>query len=425
MKPKFIIFSFIVILISFILLDLSANLLKIRPLLWKNSFYSYLNVGWYTWHGADFRFENEVHAQQINKFKTRGNDPDPILKKNIILLGDSYVETSHKKENMPENFLKNNFENTAVISFGSWGWANDQQLIHLKNNIHQLKKPDVILWFQLNDISDNSTKHGFLGSKPTYNFEIKNGETILVGPHKMPGKNYFEYSYTYRALNKLKDKYKLKNEKKITSYFLKCSLDKENYYDKADLLDLYYTKDRYEKTKKIYEFKDKPYNLTNNKEFLEFSKWKEKNVKNYLTYNKKKSLANGSHEFSDPFKFNRKIISKKEKENEILTSLLLNEIQEITNKNGGNFYLFFIKKKHLNPFPTDTKYKICHNEKEIEYSNLNFDMKLSRIFKGLKNIYVLNLSDFGNEYYDLFDGHLNIEANKFVMKKLSDFIKEN
>ena len=32
---------------------------------------------------CDFRLENEVHAQQTKKFKTRGNYPDPSSKRKI------------------------------------------------------------------------------------------------------------------------------------------------------------------------------------------------------------------------------------------------------------------------------------------------------------------------------------------------------
>ena len=50
MKKLLIIFP---IVFTIIFVEIIANLAKIRPLLWKNDFYSNLNVGWYTWHGAD------------------------------------------------------------------------------------------------------------------------------------------------------------------------------------------------------------------------------------------------------------------------------------------------------------------------------------------------------------------------------------
>ena len=40
-----------------------------------------LNVGWYTWHGADHLYENEIHKKQTNGFLTRGKKPDKKIKK--------------------------------------------------------------------------------------------------------------------------------------------------------------------------------------------------------------------------------------------------------------------------------------------------------------------------------------------------------
>ena len=187
-----------------IVCDIIGNLAKIRPLLWKNTFYSYLNVGWYTWRGADHLYENEIHKKQTNGFLTRGTKPDKKIKNNIILLGDSYVETSHRLNEMPENYLRNNLNNINVISFASWGWATDQQYIHLKKYINEIKPNHVILWFSMNDLKGNKSMHGSMGSKPTFSLKKdKNNNYHLSGPNRMPGKNYFEYSYSYRAINKL------------------------------------------------------------------------------------------------------------------------------------------------------------------------------------------------------------------------------
>ena len=67
MLKKFILAT-VSIIFTIIVCDVIANLTKIRPLLWKNSFYSYLNVGWYTWHGADHGYVNEKHKEQTNGF---------------------------------------------------------------------------------------------------------------------------------------------------------------------------------------------------------------------------------------------------------------------------------------------------------------------------------------------------------------------
>ena len=115
MKKFFLLILQVVICITIV--DIGGNLAKIRPLLWKNSYYSYLNVGWYTWHGADHLYENEIHKKQTNGFLTRGKEPDKKIKNNIVILGDSAIETSHKLNEMPESYLRSNLSKTNIISF--------------------------------------------------------------------------------------------------------------------------------------------------------------------------------------------------------------------------------------------------------------------------------------------------------------------
>ena len=116
------------ILLSIIALDLLCNFIELRPKKWSNDL---LSNGWYTWNGADHI--DKPHNTQTNGFKTR--EKKPKNKKKIILLGDSMIETSHKLTEMPENFLEKYLPNFSVISFGSWGWGQDQQLLHLKKYI--------------------------------------------------------------------------------------------------------------------------------------------------------------------------------------------------------------------------------------------------------------------------------------------------
>ena len=127
------------IVFTIIIVDLIGNLFNLKPRLfiekqrlWMRSNYTNLYVGWYTWHGADHLYENEIHKEQTNGFLTRGKKPDNKIKNNIILIGSSGVETNHRLNEMPENYLRNYLSNTNVISFGSWGWGKDQQYIHLK-----------------------------------------------------------------------------------------------------------------------------------------------------------------------------------------------------------------------------------------------------------------------------------------------------
>ena len=427
MKKIFIIFFSLILTITFF--ELVANFANLRPLLWKNSFYSYLNVGWYTWHGADHLYENEIHKKQTNGFLTRGTKPDKKLKNNIILLGDSFIETSHRLNEMPENYLRNNLNNTNIISFASWGWATDQQYIHLKKYINEIKPNHVILWFSMNDIQDNKIKHGFLGSKPTFSLKKdKNNNYYLSGPNRFPGKNYFEYSYIYRVIDKLIDRYKLKNYRSYFDYLKSCeNNNSSDYVSKDELLNNYYNIKRYEKDKLIATHFEKPYGRkpADINTYPSFKEWKKNAYSNFLIQSKEGSLIYSEEYLMDPFKNNRLITSDEEREKEILTNKLLLKIQDLTNEHQASFHIVFSSLPEVYKAFNDNKvYRYCFKNREFVYSNQAFNQKLDRIFKGINNVFIINLGDFRLRNHDLFDGHFSREANKYVMKKTSEYIKE-
>ena len=69
----------------------------------------------------------------------------------------------------------------------------------------------------------------------------------------------------------------------------------------------------------------------------------------------------------------------------------------------------------------DELVKICFRGIELEYSNKNADKKLELIFDGIENIYITNnMPKFGDNFEDMFDGHLNNDANNYQMKELSE-----
>ncbi len=333
------------IIFTIIVGDIIANLAKIRPLLWKNPYYSYLNVGWYTWDGTDHQQVNEIHKEQTNGFLTRGKKPDKKIKKNIILLGDSYVETSHRLNEMPENYLRSYLNKTNVISFGSWGWSTDQQYIHLKKYINEIKPNHVILWFSMNDLKENKYTHGFLGSKPTFNLKKdKNNNYYLSGPNKMPGKNYFEYSYIYRVINKLANKFKLKNYRSYFDYLKSCENNNSNdYVNKDEFLNKYYNIKMYEREKLISTHFEKTYGTkpTNINTFPSFEEWKKDSYSNFLVVNQQRSQIYFEEFLDDHFENNKLIISNEERKKEILTNKLLLKIQDLTNKHHASFHIIF------------------------------------------------------------------------------------
>jgi hypothetical protein len=426
MKKFLIIFS---IVFAIIIAEIIANLAKIRPLLWKSSFYSFLNVGWYTWHGADHLYENEIHKEQTNGFLTRGAKPDKKIKKNIILLGDSVIETSHRLNEMPENYLRNYLNKTNVISFASWGWATDQQYIHLKKYINKIKPDHVILWFSVNDLMGNKHKQGFLGLKPTFGLKKdKNNNYYLSGPNKLPGKNYFEYSYFYRVINKLVGRYKLKNYKSYFDYLESCeNNNSSDYVNKDELLNNFYNIKMYERRKLVNTHFEKPYGRkpADINTYPSFEEWKKNYYSNFLNLILEDSQVLSVEYLEDPLKGNRLIISDEEREKEILTNKLLLKVQDLTNEHQASFHIIFpFLPEHYKPFNDNKVYRYCFNNREFVYSNEAFDQKLNRIFTNINNVFIANLGDFRLRNHDLFDGHLSREANKYVMKKLSEYIRE-
>jgi hypothetical protein len=122
---------------------------------------------------------------------------------------------------------------------------------------------------------------------------------------------------------------------------------------------------------------------------------------------------------------NRLIISREMEEKEILTNKLLLKIQDLTNKHQASLHIMFVLyPEHYKSFKDDKVYRYCFKNREFIYSNGAFDQKLNRIFEGINNVFITSLDGFNLRKYDLFDGHPSREANKYVMKKLSEYIRE-
>ena len=424
MKKKTLIINLIIFFFLIILADFFANTLKLRPLLWKSSVYSYLKNGWYTWNGADHLYEKEIHSKQTNGFKTRGLKPNKKINKNIILLGDSFLETSHKISEMPERYLRDIITDSNVISFGSWGWGNDQQLLHLEKYIKEIKPKKVVLFFQLNDLRENISKHGFVGSKPTFTLKKKKDNFILKRPYLILEKNYLEYSYFYRAANKVLNKVKLKKQKHILDIANECDKKKDSYDNLENELKKVFDKKYYLRGVEISNSALKPYGKLNKPIVETFNKWQKNQIQNFLKYNKRMSLANNIHSFYDPLEYTSEIMTPIKKKKELVTNLLLNEIQKVAIKNNSDFYVINIYyKKFQRPLSSEKQFVFCKEGKELIYSNKAYDDMIKRVFKNIK--YTLNINieeEFGFKNYDFFDGHPNNNANKFLMEKVANFI---
>ena len=397
------------ILLPIIALDLLSNFMELRPKKWADDL---LSNGWVTWNGADHI--DKPHNTQTNGFETRGKVPKN--KKKIILLGDSMIETSHKLTEMPENFLEKYLPNFSVISFGSWGWGQDQQLLHLKKYIKSIKPDIVVLWFVSNDLDNNINEIGFLGIKPT--FSIKNNKLIYPSV-SMGEKTYFYYlhkSYFFRVFDSLKRRIIKKN---FFSNDLSEKCNQNFTYDKyEDLAKNLFNKNEYEKSKYISENKPKPHG-GKTIELPKFNIWQKNSIK--------KVTENFNKNISDVFVWNKESINNNEIKEIELTNFLLKEIEKLTIENNAEFLIFFplYDYKRYFPFENDKKYIVCKKGIEFTYENKNIYKRADLIFEGIKNTYILENvleKNINPRWYDKFDGHPSKETNDYYMKKLSQKI---
>ena len=294
----------------------------------------------------------------------------------------------------------------------------------MEKYIKQIKPEKVVLFFQVNDLKENISRHGFLGSKPTFFLEQKKDELILKRPFLILKKNYLEYSYFYRTLNKIINRINLKKQKHFLDIANKCN-KKINDYDNLETeLKKLFDKNYYLKTKNIANSPKKPYGKPNTPMNETFDEWQKNQIQKFLKYNKKTSLANYIHSFNDGLYYTSEVITPIRKKGELITNRLINEIQKVVIENNSDFYLINIyHKKFHRPLSSEKQCVFCYEGKELTYSNKAYDDMIKRVFKGIK--YVLNINieeEFGFENYDFFDGHLNNEANKFVMVRVAEFI---
>jgi hypothetical protein len=124
-----------------------------------------------------------------NQIGFRGHRFDPTADVRVVLLGDSQVEAyGVALDDMPERQLRRTVSElmgttVSVLSIGSSGWGQDQELLALQAHINAVRPSAVVLWFsEANDVWNNTFPTHFPkdGSpKPTFWLE----GTKLAGPN--------------------------------------------------------------------------------------------------------------------------------------------------------------------------------------------------------------------------------------------------
>lgn len=398
---KIVLFVFFFLILLVIIVDIFANILKIRP-----------TETAYGWKNSHSTYESIQKTITTNEFGTR--DTKKIKsKKNIILLGDSNIETSHDSEKMPAIILENYLEDEYnVYSLGSWGWGNDQQLLLLREVIEKIDPEFVILWASYNDFSDNYHNIGFRGEKPTFrisdDFEIR--EPFFPKVRKLLASSWF-----YRVMVRIKLKYNLKKltlENQIISSNESCP---EREFNDLVLSDKFFD----------FDFKYKAYlgeGIKNHRlEGLEDGSSKvskEQYIKGF-SYN---ITLNRNSNSIDRYYFFRENMNILEKKKQFLTKYLVEEIQKVSNDHKAKFILFTIN-NYNETFKTDNIYTICRKGKKINYSNLFREKYINDTYKNIKYKTKLKIPR-GAIYYDSFDGHPNYEYNKKAVELIYKKIKE-
>ena len=384
--------SSLVFLTLLLITDLLANILNIRPI---NS-----NFGWLHSHQTYKDVQKKIN---FNEYGTR-DEPKKINKRNIILLGDSAVETSHSAEKMPARLIENELDQEFnVYSFGSWGWGTDQQLLMLKKSIKKINPEYVILIFSYNDFTDNYYNIGFNGEKPT--FKLINNK--LQYPKMDNLKKYLNYSWYYRVSYRiyLKFYHKLFTDKKnkILSG-IKCD-GKKKYLSQREILNSVYDWD-YAYSMHLHLSDEK--NIMNKEDFI--------NSFNFFLRDN-----NYDNEIDKLGRF-RESKNIKEIYKQKITSALLQEIKKISENNRSKFILSY-DLAYNDMFKTENIHSICINNYEVNYSNKFLIDYLNKTFEGIDNLVPYKI-ERGEFYYDDFDGHKNTATNKKMVKKIVEKIKE-
>jgi len=358
------------------------------------------DYGWSTWAGSD-HLSNEPHSIQVNQFGFRGQPFNSESPTNIILLGDSQVETSHKLSEMPERYLSDALGKRIgsvpnVISIGSWGWGTDQQYLALKEHIDVIKPAYVVLWFTTNDYLDNARSMGFVGLKPT--FWLTEGE--LQGP-------------THEFLEKLEAEDTLKSIRVLRRNGLWLqSLKSEEGFHNRRIKPNYAEQITHEcstKAKALGGFDLARYFVNETRNGKDYAYFHE------MIYGEEGGLRLGTEagifgKYSNP-RPNWLEYQKK------LTQILLKKIKALVEGHGAKFVVLYAK---LPNYLFSTPVTFCDdNRGEVSYDQIFLHDLIDETLQGIEHLYVDGLP---MKYKDSFDGHLNNAANSHIMKKVAEFI---
>jgi hypothetical protein len=400
-------YNFLLVVISVIV---GILLIEISLALFCNLKPAKGRYGWKTWA------TDPQHAEQVNQFGFRGSKLDPEANLNVVLLGDSQVETSHDFSEIPEKYLKQELESLAgepvnVVTIGSWGWGTDQQYLSLKQYIESINPVYVVLWFSSNDFSDNTRPNGAGGPKPT--FWLSEGK--LQGPNarqfeKIKGERL-------RILRLLRKRGLFGHSIPITDSefienYVKPNLSEPVYHECSeeslkdfDLAKYYVELTDIEKLYSVYAAG--PSSVKRFGSMYEY-------FRHFIYDNPEYALGTGRSMFHNYIAPTPSICEYGIQ----LTHILLLRIRDLAKSHNAGFFIF-TEKRPIQPFTEPVK--ICYKDREYTLSLDNYYANFERTFEGIEHFIIDGLPE---DYQDRIDGHLSDEANRYVMRKVAALIFE-
>ena len=393
------------------------------------------SIGWKRWWKSNNDFEKNIFG-----FRGKFLDKSEYINKNIVLLvGDSQVETSHPFKLMPARLLENYLgEKYKVISLGSWGYGNLQHKFAIEEAIkftkeNDLKISNIVLWFSVNDYTDNLSQKGFNGLRSYYSTESKrflNPSPILK-----------VYLRIYSILSKLKNsifeifpslnvEYAVKNndekilspkEKYIYNYAKKEL--KDSRFHKAISLDFLRYKEEPELSKrnplnnigvKMLSIENSELDMYERKGLKILSDSYLRNYNNFSDYMNKKNSKPPleiSACFTSNFPgFSDSIYPK-------IANKIFKDIKILSTNIKSSFLIISTEKECW-----DTRTDLFYKGKKI-ISSREAGKTFEKTFSDI-DVFLPNF-EMNYEIFDGFDNHLSTAINDKVMQLLSIYIKNN
>ena len=388
------------------------------------------DIGWKRWWKPTNKERNQLGFRGVY------SKPSEYLGKKIVLLaGDSQVETSHPLELMPASLLESYLGSEyKVISLGSWGFGNIQHKLAIEEALKYARKnklpvTNLVLWFTLNDYTDNLNRTGLNGLRSYYSIEDRR---ILNPSPRL--KLQIKIEQTFKTIKKRLFRllsFKTKNILPDTNispsdYAIKSHLRKVlegspfHFHStlsllKKDISPKLFERDPMRDYSKAWfslskDVRKKYYKvgldiLSNN--FLS-------TLKNYKNFSKNQKFTSRSIPFSSCGALNIPGFSSSVYPR--VANKLLNDIKDVADSNGAAT-IILLTEGHC--FTSDNNLEL---NGEIIYKKSEGLKTFDTTFKGLDII--TPSIEWGYDSFDGFDGHLSHQLNKKVMKAVSDRIKD-